>query len=77
MTEEAAREQKRGRSGAQSFSLALLSFGPPSSALVDYLLEMGVMLLHDAVGLNCKNGTAIQKIKAMVLSMWANCVCIT
>ena len=35
--------------------MALCSYGQPSDALVDYHLERGGMLLHDAVGVNCKN----------------------
>ena len=40
-----------------NFCLALRSFGPPSSALLDYHPEKGGMPLHDAVGVNCKNGS--------------------
>ena len=35
-----------------------------------YYLERGGMSLHDAVGINCKNG--LLKIKAQMSSMWAN-----
>ena len=35
-------------------------FEPPFHALVDYNLEMGVMLLHDAVIENCKIGATTE-----------------
>ena len=47
--------------------MALHSFTPPSHALVDYHLEMDVMPLHDAIGVNCKMGGL--KIKAQVLGV--------
>ena len=41
----------------------LCSFGPPSRTLVADHTEMGVMPVHDAVGVNCENG-ATADIKA-------------
>ena len=47
-----------------------------------YHLERGRMPLHDAVGINCKNGATILKIKALVSSIWAkecmfdDCMCV-
>ena len=39
------------------FCLTMLSFGPPSCALVDYHLERGGMPLHHAVhAVKCLNG---------------------
>ena len=38
---------------SRHFSMALLSIGPPSHALMDYHLERGGMQLHNAVGVNC------------------------
>ena len=36
-----------------------------------YHMERGGMPLHDAVGINCKKGSTILKIKAQVSSIWA------
>ena len=38
----------------------LRSFGPPFRALVDYHLERGWMLLHDAVGVSCKRSATTE-----------------
>ena len=43
------------------FSLAPRSFGPPLVALVDYHLKRSAVPLHDAFGVNCKNGASTEK----------------
>ena len=52
------------------FAWWLCSFGLPSCNLVAYQLKRGGNLLHDAVGINCKNGTNTD-IKAHVPSILA------
>ena len=42
------------------FCLAPVSFWLPSRSLVAYHMERGGMLLHDAVGVNCKTGAATE-----------------
>ena len=36
-----------------------------------YYLERGGLQLHDAVGINCKNGATIDKNKVKVSVIWA------
>ena len=57
--------------------MALLSFGPPSCALVDYHLERGGMQLHDAFGVNCKIGaTTENRSKGLVYGLRGVCLMI-
>ena len=41
---------------ASLFAWFLCSFEQPTCALAAYHLENVAMILHDAVGVNCKNG---------------------
>ena len=53
-----------------SFFMALGSFGPPTSPCSGgYHLERGGMLLHDAVGINCKKGATAENQGADVMYM--------
>ena len=45
------------RSFTRPFCMALCSFGPPPPPCTGgYYLDNGAMPLHDAIGINCKNG---------------------
>ena len=63
------------------FFLVIVFFIPTSRDLVAYHLERGGMLLHDAVGANCKIG-ATTDIKTQVPRTWPkgcmldNCACV-
>ena len=52
----------------QPFCLALCSFGLPSHAVffLGYHLKWGGVLLHDAVGVNCKKGATTENQDAGV-----------
>ena len=50
------------------FCLVPLLFEPPSSALAAYHLERDRMPLHDAVWVNCENGSIVNSENG---SLWA------
>ena len=51
------------------FCLALCSFGPPIPCSGGFHLERGGIQLHDAVGINCKNGAITENQGAGVKYM--------
>ena len=61
------------------FCFALCSFGPPSHAMV--VITWRGMPLHDAVGINCKNGATTENqgsgVKYMGSGVYLDdCVCV-
>ena len=57
------------------FAWLMRSFGPPSRSQVDYHLDRGGMLLHDAVGVKCGSGatTKIKEHRCLVCGLKGVC----